>query len=258
MLHLVDESIEAFLRAVVPLGSQEIDVAFNAPNREWSAQLNRPTVNIFLWDIARSTNRMESGFQRGMVNGVASESWVPTPVEFRYLVTAWTADHSDEHQLLGQLLRTLLGAYVLPTEYMAGELSELPEPTITTPTTKDRVQTDLWKALDGQLKPGIEITLTLDIPTGTPRPLAAPTEEFGIGVDNLASTDDLSRTRMVAGEVRDPAAPGITVIGPRGTTRINEAGNFLIKASAGDQLTIELDSPITVTVPESGGIRITP
>lgn len=256
MLHLLDESIEAFLRASVPLGAQEIDVSFEAPDKDWSAQLNRPTVNLFLWDIARSTQRAESGFDRRMVNGVFSEQRVPVAVEFRYLVTAWTADNNDEHQLLGALLRTLLAAPALPPQFLTGDLGEMGEATIVTPSTRDRVQTDLWKALDGQLKPGIEITLTLDVPAGEPIPLAAGAEDVGLDVGNTQGNDDtVNRTRRVAGEVAGPDSVGVLVRSPRGSTRVNEAGNFLVRAAAGDEIVVETDPPQSAIAPESGGIR---
>lgn len=35
MLHLLDESLEHFLRTAVPLPPKEIDVSFEAPDRDW-------------------------------------------------------------------------------------------------------------------------------------------------------------------------------------------------------------------------------
>ena len=63
MLDLIDESLEAFFRATVPLDSTDVDVSFEPPEREWSAKLNRPTVNAFLWDIRRSTHRARTGME---------------------------------------------------------------------------------------------------------------------------------------------------------------------------------------------------
>ena len=40
MLHLIDAALEAFLRATVPLSAQDVDVSFEAPDREWSAKLD--------------------------------------------------------------------------------------------------------------------------------------------------------------------------------------------------------------------------
>ena len=61
MLDLIDATLEAFFRATVPLSAQDVDVSFEPPDREWSAKLTRPTVNVFLWDIRRSTDRGQAG-----------------------------------------------------------------------------------------------------------------------------------------------------------------------------------------------------
>ena len=55
MLHLLDETLEAFLRAEVPLPARQIDVSFSAPDSEWGAAVTKPTVNLFLWDVKRNT-----------------------------------------------------------------------------------------------------------------------------------------------------------------------------------------------------------
>ena len=60
MLQLLDESIEAFLRASVR-SLADVDVAFEAPDREWGAGLNKPTVNLFLWDL-RLSQRLKAEF----------------------------------------------------------------------------------------------------------------------------------------------------------------------------------------------------
>ena len=62
MFNLIDETLEKFLRAEVPLPS-DIDVAFDRPDRLWSASVTRPTVNLFLWDLRRNASDQESGDQ---------------------------------------------------------------------------------------------------------------------------------------------------------------------------------------------------
>ena len=163
MLHQLDESIEAFLRAEVPLSARDVDVAFDAPDKEWVSKLSRPTVNLFLWDMSRSSERMHSGVRTIERDGELVRGWAPIPVEFRYLVTAWTAEHSDEHQLLGNLLVAILAKKAFPPNYLIGGLAELGEITMNMSSSADRLQTDLWKALDGQLKPGIDLVLTVRV-----------------------------------------------------------------------------------------------
>ena len=51
MLNLLDESLEAFLRAEVPLPSKNVDVSFEAPDSDWGAGVTKPTLNLYLWDL---------------------------------------------------------------------------------------------------------------------------------------------------------------------------------------------------------------
>ena len=69
MLELIDDALEAMFRATVPLAARDIDVSFEAPERDWSAKLTRPTVNLFLWDIRRSAEHARAGVEQFERNG---------------------------------------------------------------------------------------------------------------------------------------------------------------------------------------------
>ena len=56
MFHLLDESLEDFLRTTVPLPAREIDVSFDAPDKDWAAKVSRPTINLYLWDVRRNVD----------------------------------------------------------------------------------------------------------------------------------------------------------------------------------------------------------
>ena len=257
MLHLLDESIEAFLRSEVPLGARDVDVAFDAPDKEWVSKLSRPTVNLFLWDMSRSSERMHAGMRQVEKNGQLSRGWAPIPVEFRYLITAWTSEHSDEHQLLGNLLVSILANKVFPQDYLATGLSDIGEITMTMSSSGDRLQTDLWKALDGQLKPGIDLVLTLRIDASVYEPVAAPPSGVDVATTDTEGSGQPSVRRRVAGEVVDPDAIGALVRAPHAVTTVNEAGRFLVQAEVGDEIVVETDPPKIAIVPENGGVVLT-
>ena len=94
MLELIDEGLEGFFRATVPLSATDVDVSFEAPDKDWSAKLTRPTVNLFLWDIRRSVNS-RSGMRTVEIDGVVVHQPAHPVVELRYLISAWTSDHGD-------------------------------------------------------------------------------------------------------------------------------------------------------------------
>ncbi|MDP2327958.1 MAG: Pvc16 family protein, partial [Dehalococcoidia bacterium] len=60
MIHLLDATLEQYLRSEVPLDDR-VDIAYNAPDDEWSSRLTRPTVNLFVWDIRRNIGEAAGG-----------------------------------------------------------------------------------------------------------------------------------------------------------------------------------------------------
>lgn len=258
MLETIDEGLEAFLRATVPLSATEVDVSFEAPNREWSAKLNRPTVNLFLWDIRRSLNS-RSGMQTKSIDGLTVHQPALPIVELRYVVSAWTSDHGDERALLAGVLRALLIHGAIPRDFLPDAFDQLQVPTLAVARAGED-HMDVFKALEGQLKPGLNVVLTTEFDTGFALPAGPPVGgvETAIGSMNGSAGNVQERHRRVAGEVADAVgrgAIGAVVRGPNDATRVNTRGQFLVRAAAGDPLVLEIDPPLTATVPAAGGVR---
>jgi hypothetical protein len=256
VLELIDESLESFFRATVPLGATDIDVAFDAPNREWSAKLTRPTVNLFLWDIRRSAARSSTGLRTVEHNGVTVRQHVPPVLELRYVVTAWTSDLGDERALLAGLVRSLLAFGEIPREFMPAGLEAIEGPTLTMARAgEDHI--DVFKAVEGQLKPGVNMVVTTQFDTGLVFPVAPAVGELGTSIGRMNGSTEAPR-RRIAGEVIDAegrGAIGAVVRTPGHATRVDPLGRFLIRASVGDEIVVETDPQLVATVPASGGIR---
>ena len=158
MLDSVDESLERFMRSAVPLSARNTDVSFEAPDRQWAAKLNnRPTVNLFLCDIKRSTDHSRTGMETFERNGQRRQRLALPRVELRYLISTWTTEHADGRVLMSGLLRVLLGHAVIPEDFLADSLRGLSPLTITM-TRNGEAGIDVCKALDGQLKPPEHVT----------------------------------------------------------------------------------------------------
>lgn len=183
MLHLLDSGLERYLRAETPLSREEVDVVFVAPDREWAATVNRPTVNVFLWDILRSVKHARSGSEVIERDGQLLRRPVPPCFELRYLVSAWTTDVRDEHQLLGAVLATLAGADRLPPEYLPAPLDGLhPLPALSVGTHPEGERHELWSAVGGQLKPALDLTVTAAVEPGLTIPVAPPVARVHLSV----------------------------------------------------------------------------
>jgi hypothetical protein len=213
-------------------------------------------VNVFLWDIRRSRQDERSGMEEVERDGRLVRRPALPRVELHYVVTAWTTDHGDERAILGGLLRSILAHPEIPATYVPAAIEDLPPMRVMLARTGDD-QPDFGTTLDGQLRPGLAMTVVSAIDIDVYTPAGPPVEALALGTSRLDSgAREAFPVRWVAGEVTDPDAVGASVLTPRGTARVNAAGRFVVSAAAGDELIVETTPPRTVVVPVEGGVRI--
>src|SRR6201991_2622383 len=91
MLADLDETLRGLLKEELEVhGFEGVDVQFEAPSRDWSGQLSKPTVNIFLYDLREAETLRPSEWSSVTRNGRAYETRPPMVMECSYAVTAWT------------------------------------------------------------------------------------------------------------------------------------------------------------------------
>lgn len=158
MITAIDSGLEQLLRRSLPLPADLGDISFTAPDRSWGAQLSRVTVNLFLFDITRSPQPPRAPAQRTLRDG-AVERRPPMPlVQLSYLVTAWAGNTSDEHQLLGDVLRCLLSNPVLPPADLPRAIEGSVQ--LSLADRNNRTVGDLWSALDARPRPAFQLDVT--------------------------------------------------------------------------------------------------
>lgn len=175
MIHDVDESLRALVRRDALNGSG-VEVAFDAPTREWVARRNAPVVDLYLYDIREDVTRRETAWEdvRDEHGRVTSRRPPPRRYRLSYLVTAWTQRPEDEHRLLSALLSCFVRHEYMPAELLAGELEGQEVPvllTVALPPMDDRSIADTWSAMGGELKPSLDLVVTA--PMDIERSLAA-------------------------------------------------------------------------------------
>lgn len=244
MLNLLDESLQTFLRAAVPLPESTIDVSFDAPDREWGARISRPTVNLYLWDVRPNLRQREAGVELVPDGDNRGRLRKPFPrVDCRYLVTAWTAEVRDEHLLLGATLAALLRTEELDKQHLHEAIRAV-RPLPTLEVSADGGQSsDFWSALGNQLKPGLDLTVTVTVETAVSVPVGADVERFLV----RSSTMDRAPVsdRQFYG-VRTGAPAGSAATSPRGAGRVDADGRAVVPAADGDAITLDGE---TWTVP---------
>jgi len=166
----VDQALGELVREI-PGVPKDVDVVFDAPTKDWAARRNAPTVNLYLYDIREDVRRRERGFVETRDDRGVIVTRAPGPRFFKlsYLVTAWTQRPEDEHRVLDGLLQALLPYDALPAELMSGTLAEVGRPvsvTVALPPPEDRAFADVWSSLGGELKPSLDVVVTVPMSTG--------------------------------------------------------------------------------------------
>ena len=178
MIQDVDESLRALVKRDALNGSKA-DVAFDAPNKEWSSRRNTPTVDLYLYDIREDLEQREVMWEAIRDDsGFVTERRPPARrFKLSYLVTAWTQRPEDEHRLLSSLLSCFLRNQTMPVDLITGSLvgARLPITlNIAMPPPQDRSISDVWSALGGELKASLDLVVNapfeikVAVPAGPP------------------------------------------------------------------------------------------
>lgn len=169
MLADLDETLRNLLRGELERhGFEGVDIAFDAPARDWSGQLSKPTVNIFLYDLREAEGLRTSEWSRVKRDGRTFEGRPPMVMECSYAVTAWTQAVEDEHRLLSQVLAIFYAYPELPQEALNGRLANGSQAW----PIKARIgqgkgeKSDFWSAIGGQYKVSLDYVLRLSVESG--------------------------------------------------------------------------------------------
>ncbi|MGY1640637.1 DUF4255 domain-containing protein [Geodermatophilus sp. SYSU D00703] len=220
MIHDVDSALRALILRE-GLDGADAEVVFDAPTKDWAGRRTAPTVDVYLYDIREDLRRRE----RGMINEyddarrVVARRLPPRHFKLSYLITAWTQRPVDEHRLLSGLLACFLRHDALPADLLDGPVAELGLPvpvSVALPPPEDRSFADVWSALGGELKPSLDIVVSVPIDSGQRRevgpPVTAPPRV------SMGGTGSWPPSEVREGRLRGatPSPPGPTPQSPAG------------------------------------------
>jgi hypothetical protein len=232
MINDVNESIKQLLTKKGQIDSGVIDIAFETPDREWSASISKPTINIYLYDI-RENHRLRGSewIINKDENGYASKKKNASRIDVAYLITVWTKEVMDEHRLLWNILSVLFHYSELPDDVLTSELAALGLPIKTTTAQPDGLfnnPADFWAALDNKIKPSLNYIVTL--PLDTHIELTAPTVKSQV-FDFHSHDSKSEKVVRVAGYVYEIGKPGVGVKQAR--VSVKETGTMVMTDSHG-------------------------
>src|SRR3954451_4787341 len=166
----LDETLRVLLRRELARhGFDGVEVAFEAPSREWSGQLTAPTVSLFLYDVREADDQRIGEWTEVRGNGQAQDRRPPLIIDCSYAVTGWTQAVEDEHRLLSQVLGVLFAYRRLPDDLLRGGLANGSQrfgvEGRVAGARKDG-RADFWNAVGGQYKASLEYVVTVACASG--------------------------------------------------------------------------------------------
>jgi Pvc16 N-terminal domain/Carboxypeptidase regulatory-like domain len=165
----LDEALRSLLRRELKRhGFEGVDVAFDAPSKDWSGKLTNPTVDLFLYDLREASDRSQLQPSEQRANGKSVVTPPALELELTYAVTAWTKAVEDEHRLLSQVLAILFSYKQLPAELLGGALDEgsLLAKAETSVGRPREEKADFWTSVGGQYKASIDFVVHIQVASG--------------------------------------------------------------------------------------------
>ena len=188
-------------------GFDDIDVSFETPSSDWAGTLTRPTVNIFLCDIRRSTKPGQTGPDGGRGNGRANERPPGMRVDCIFAITTWSKAVADEHRLLSQVLGVLYAFPILDGQLgpRFNDGSQRFGVSASVGDQRPEQRSDFWRSVGGVYKPALDYVVTLSVESGMVvergPDVRTMTVRAGLGADGRrGGVQELSH---VGGVVRD-------------------------------------------------------
>lgn len=197
MIHDVDDAIRTLIeRDAVNGGDVEVD--FDVPSKEWAAKRNKPTVNVYLFQIEEELDRRLVQRERVVDDEgrTSARRLPPRFFELSYMVTVWTQRAEDDHRLLSAVLLSLLPHQQIPPDVLPTERSEDAPPlqmTIGVPSSGGGSLLTMWTQIGGTLRPALELNVIVPFDVEAELPAGPPVTE----TPRLRVADDEGREEEV-------------------------------------------------------------
>lgn len=173
MIDQLDNTLRKLLQHEInALLVDSVAISFEMPDNDFPPQgVALPAIDLFLYDVRESRELRSTEWQIDR-NGDGAPKKKPAPVrvDCSYLITAWPSKAirssiSDEHMLLGEVMRALLRHPTLPESVLQGALRNQDRPIPMTVLQPGQLQSmgEFWQAMGGKPKVALNLTVTIGV-----------------------------------------------------------------------------------------------
>ena len=189
-LSAVEHTLQGWLREQLPLPEDVGDVSFDSPDATWGTSVTRPTVNLFLFEIARAAQQPVAVPARRDPAGTLVRDQPAPAVSFSYLLSTWGGGVQEEHRLLGDAVRAVLRTPFLAAAAAQAAPGELAGPVQLALAAPEQVRArDLWGGLGGRLRASLVLVATTAVTLDRPQRAAVPVRQVEAVVSAGVPTD---------------------------------------------------------------------
>jgi hypothetical protein len=170
MFQDLDATLAALLDA--ELAVENVAVSFAAPDDQFPPSgVSLPAVAFFLYDVRENQELRPNRWElEREPNGMVTRKRPPVRVDCSYLITAWPSEAApdpaqDEHRLLGEVMKVLLGHPRIPAAYLRGELvgQDPPMPARIIAEAQLHSLGEFWQAMGGKPKATLHYAVTVSV-----------------------------------------------------------------------------------------------
>ena len=170
MFQDLDATVAALLDAELSVAN--VAVSFAAPDDQFPPSgVNLPAVAFFLYDVRENNDLRPNQWElERRANGMVTRKRPPVRVDCSYLITAWPSPSTpdpaqDEHRLLGEVMKVLLGHPRIPEAYLRGELvgQDPPMPARIIAEAQLHSLGEFWQAMGGKPKATLHYAVTVSV-----------------------------------------------------------------------------------------------
>jgi Pvc16 N-terminal domain len=185
VIHDADRSLAAWLAAgVLPEG---VTITFEPPEPSWAQRSPRPPfVDAFLYDIREDAHGVSEQLSpvRAPDGGLIGRRPPVRRYRLSFLLTAWTAEITAGHELLGAIMAACAADDVIPPDCLYGALAEAGVPVSLRCAPADPASNplELWQSLGVAPRTTVVLVMTVPLIPAPRTGLAPPARRLDLDV----------------------------------------------------------------------------